>query len=193
MSWIAVNGKSPDAVLAELSWRRTGEQEDFPEADAVCAQLANGWFVVVMNRIMDAYDGTIDPSPLSRGSEVVTCMLEEHVMESGFARWRDGQRLIAVHHDAQQGIRHLDVSGSFSAEMKGIIDAATRSQDEEDQGDAAVDFIFDVAIDMAYRITGYRHDRADVDVVQGYDVLERVPRPKGQGSWWRNLLGKRAG
>jgi hypothetical protein len=194
LSWIGVHGKPADTVLTELGWRRTGEQEDFPEADTTCAQLSNGWFVVVMIRSMDAYDGTIDASQLSRGGEVVACMLEEHVMASGFARWRDGQRLLAVDHDAQQGIRHLEVTGTPAPEMKEIIDEATSSQDKEDEGDADVDFIFDIPIDIAYRVTGYRHDRAELDgTVQKYDVIERLPQPTPQPrSWWSGLFRKRA-
>jgi hypothetical protein len=158
-----------------------------------CAHLANGWFVIVMNRTVDAFDRTIDPARLSRGAEVVTCTLEEHVMVSGFARWKDGERLVTVDHDAQQSIRHLDVAGSVSPEMSEIIAEAISSQDREDQGEAEVDFICDIPIDIAYRLTGYRHDRAEVDgIVQRYEVLEKLPRPQPRSSW-RSLFGKGAG
>ena len=59
-------------------------------------------------------------------------------------------------------IRHLDLE-NLPSEMTDIVEKATGSQNAEDGGDAAMDFIFDVPIDVAYRLTGFRHDRADVD------------------------------
>ncbi len=192
LSWIGVRGKSPDAVLNDLGWRRTGEREDVPESDAVCTQLRSGWFIVVLNNSLDAFDA-IDPTDLSRGGDVVTCMVEEHVMVSGFSSWTDGRRVVTVGHDAEKGIQHLLVTGSLSPELKQIVDAAIRSQDTKDDGDADTDFIFDVPIDMAYRLTGFRHDHVELDgSIQMYDILEPLPGAKSaKGSWWRSLFRRR--
>lgn len=186
LSWIGVRGKAPDSVLTELGYRRNGEREELPESPAVCAQLESGWFVVVLNNSSDAFDGTIDPAPLSRGAEVITCMVEEHVMVSGFSHWKDGTRVLAVGHDAQRGIRHLDVEGSLPAEMQQIVDDAMRSQD-----DGEADYVFDIAIEVAHRLTGFRHD---YDLGEGamFDVLEKQPSADRRTSrWWSSFIGKR--
>ena len=189
LSWLGVRGKSPESVLQELGFRPTGEQEEIPESPAVCARLTTGWFIVVMNNSMDAYDGTVDLTSLSQGAEVVTCMLEEHVMMSGYSDWMDGARITAVMHDAQQGIGHLEVE-NLPADMMDIVERAHASQDEEDQRRADTDFIFDIPIDAAYRRTGFRHDRADRDgVVSKYEILEAV---RG-GGWLRSVFRRPAG
>ena len=189
LSWLGVRGKSPEVVLEELGLRLTGEHEDIPESGIVCASLSTGWFVVVMNNSMAAYDGSMDVSRLSRGAEVVTCMLEEHVMMSGYARWKDGTRMTSVMHDAQHGVRHLD-SENLPPDMTDIAERAKASQDKEDEADASTDFIFDVPIDVAYRVTGFRHDRADRDgVLRHYDILEPLTRGTAQrGGWLRGVF-----
>lgn len=49
--------------------------------------------------------------------------------------------------------------------------------------DDGVDFFFDVPVNIAWELTGYRHDEGD----HTYEVLEPVPR-KG---WVARLLGAR--
>lgn len=192
LSWLGVRGKSRESVLEELAFRLTGEQEDIPESPAVCAQVNTGWFVLVLNNSMDAFDDTLDIASLSKGAEVVTCMVEEHVMMSGYASWKDGTRTAIVIHDGgQQGVRHLEVE-NLPAELADIVEKAMAAQDEEDRGKADTDFIFDIPIDAAQRRTGFRHDRADLDgVVSGYDILERLPRNAAHGGGWlRGIFGR---
>lgn len=193
LSWVGVRGKPPDTVLADLGYRRTGEQEDVPESPVVCAGLQTGWFVVVMNERIDAFDGTIDLSALSRGAEVVACMVEEHVMVSAFVSWNDGKKVLEAHHNAQVSVRHLDVRGSLSPEMTRIVDDAMRSQRTEDAGEASTDFVFDIPVDLAWHLTGFRHDR-DIDDGgdQQFDILEKLGGPKGRG-WWSGLFRRGRG
>ena len=190
-SWIAVRGKSPDAVLAELGWRGTGEREEVPESPVVSARLPTGWLVIVMNDSMDAADGAVDPARLSRGADVVTCMVEEHVMVSAFASWNDGKRLLEVGHNGQEDPHHLDVTGSLSPELQQIVDDARRAQAKDDENGGGTDYIFDIPVDMAYRLTGFRHD---LDVGVEFEILERVASAgRGPGSWWKGLFRRRGG
>ncbi len=141
----------------------------------------------------DAYDGTLALAALSKGAEVVACFVEEHVMFSGAAFWRDGSKIGSVEHDAQQGIHHLVVSGALPPEASAIVEKARSSQDAEDKGASEVDFIFDVPVDISQRITGFRYDRIDVDGVElSFDVLAEVPDPRRAG-WLKSLFGRRSG
>lgn len=171
LSWVAVRGKSADDVLATLGWRRTGGREESPESPVVCGQLRTGWVVIVMNRSMDAFDGTIDLATLSRGAEVVACAVEEHAMVSACSRWADGRRLLEVTHVSPVNPRHLDVTGSPPPELQGFIDAATRAYDDDEEGET--DYMFDVPVDVAEHLTGFRHDAGDDALA--FDVLERRP------------------
>jgi hypothetical protein len=49
ISWLAVSGKSPEIVLAELGVSKTGATEEFPESPVTCANLSSGWFLVFAN------------------------------------------------------------------------------------------------------------------------------------------------
>ena len=48
--WLAVKGKSPDAVRTELKLRATGEREDVPESPVTGVELPGGWYVVLDNK-----------------------------------------------------------------------------------------------------------------------------------------------
>jgi hypothetical protein len=193
LSWIGIRGMSPEAAVEKAGFRLTGHQEEFPESPVTCARLESGWCVIVMNRSMDAHDGSIDPSQFLPGAEIVTCMLEEHVMASGFSRWTNGERVLSVEHDSQQGARHLEISGNLSSEAKAIIEEATSSQNKEDEGDAEVDFFFDIPINIAYGLTGFRHDHANPDgVAARFEVLDAISR-RHRGSWWKSLFRRGGG
>ena len=81
LSWLAVKGKSPQAVRDELGFRVTGEHEAMPESDLTAAELPNGWYLMVAHRSEQVVpDGVL--KQLSAGCEDVTCFVEEHVMFS---------------------------------------------------------------------------------------------------------------
>ena len=193
LSWVAVHGKDPQAVLDGLGWRRTGEQEEIPESPTTCTSLRPGWFALIMMNRADAYDGTVDLARLSKGAELVAGFVEEHVMFSGVVLWRDASKVWSVEHDGQEGIGHLAVGGQPPSELAVIIEQAKASHDAEDDGSAAVDFMFDVPVDIAQRIAAFRYDRSDADGVElQFDVLAELPRAR-RGGWLRSILGGRAG
>jgi hypothetical protein len=188
LSWVAVRGKAADGVLAELGWRRTGRQEEWLESDTTCADLGPGWFGVMMRNREDAYDGTVDLGRLSKGGEVVACFVEEHVMFSGAVAWRDGAELWSIRHDAQEGTRHLITGGRLPPEAADIVDKARGAQDAEDAADTEVDFIFEVPVDVAQLVTGFRHDVDGVPL--RFEVLEQVT-PRRRAGWVRSIFGGR--
>src|SRR5687768_12041218 len=100
-SSLAIIRKSPDAILTTLGLRRTGEREEFPESPFVAASLPSGWLLVVVDGAEHAIISDETLRQLSADCEVVTCTVEEHVMVSEAAGWRDGQRVWRVTHDAQ--------------------------------------------------------------------------------------------
>jgi hypothetical protein len=111
LSWVAVNGVTPQAVQSALALRGTGSREEFPESDITGTMLPGGWYLVVSQR--DGLRLTED-SALKRLSclgEVVMCWVEEHVMCSFAACWRDGQRIWSVNHDSGRGIENFVVEG----------------------------------------------------------------------------------
>ncbi|MGV9409479.1 hypothetical protein ACWDOP_06150 [Nocardia sp. NPDC003693] len=91
--WIAVRGKSPDAVCAELGLRRTGVYECDSRTQYAGAVMADGWFLIVEDGRNEVLRNRTDFARLSQDCEVIECTLEAEYLDSDSAiGWRDGWR-----------------------------------------------------------------------------------------------------
>ncbi len=176
LSWLAVRGKDAEAVRRQLGVSGTGEHEDVPDSPLLGAELPTGWYLVVANH--SVVEETEPVSELSTGGEVVTCFVEEHVMYSRASGWKDGKRLWSITHDSQHGIDHLEAEGDPPAQFIPVRDRLTAKQIS--RGDA--DFIFDIPVEVAHALTGFRHDR---DISGAADEpYERLERRRPVKKWW---------
>jgi len=149
LSWFAVRGKTPEAVLQDLGLRNVGKEH---RKTRFCGgALPSGWYLVIHGRHEFTND---EVRRLSLGCEVIACFVEEHVMFSSAAGWKDGEQMWSVAHDAQEGDGHLEVQGKPPTGFAAICDCLTKQQQE----DGGADFIFDIPIALAAELTGYRHD-----------------------------------
>lgn len=171
-SWLAVRGKPPAAVLETLSLRGTAAREEIAESPIVGAELPRGWYLVVASRSGHRLMHDQIFQRLSAGCEVVTGDVEEHVMVSVATGWKEGQRVWAVTHDAQRDMEHLRTEGELPAAFTNIRDRLRSKQRTSGGRRADVDYIFDVPIELAQTLTGYRHD-ADIPGVgaEPFEVL----------------------
>jgi hypothetical protein len=182
-SWIAVRGKPQETVLAELSQRRTGEHVELPNTETVTTILPSGWVFIWT----DHFDEPLFLQPalaaLSHGCELVSVKIEEHIMYSSAELWRNGMQVWFVSHYAERGLLDLTSAGDLPAFFADIKADYLRQQAKHHASNdpLKVDFIFDVPIETAARITGFRHDVGDsADKAAPYDVLEPAPpRPAG--------------
>jgi hypothetical protein len=181
LSWAATKGDA-ETVHSALGLRPTGKREESPKSDIVGAELRGGWYLVLY-RGCDAARRARES--LSRLGEVVYCSVEEHVMVSAASAWKDGKCLWSVVHDGQEGINDLQVKGALPASFASIRDRQKAKQDAgekvpTDGEEFAVDHMFDVPVDLALELTGFRHDR-DVPGVEGnaYEVLESAKKRWG--------------
>ena len=173
LSWVAVRGKSRDAILEQLRLVGTGQKEEIPESPIAGAELRDGWFLVVANNFDFAEQQPL--AQLSAAGELVTCAVEEHVMVSSASAWRDGRQVWSVLHDSQVARCHLATEGELPPEFPVIRDELLASQ-EADGGDASdVDFVFDVPVNVARAMTGYRYDGCTGD--DGTASFERLEHP----------------
>jgi hypothetical protein len=155
VSWLAIRGKDADTVQRELALAGTGEYEEVPESPLLGANLAEGWYLVFANRCDYADNAPLER--LSRGDLLVTCAVEEHAMISHASGWSDGRSEWSVLHDSQQGLEHLDAQGDLPPAFAAIRDRL--SEEQAEQGEA--DYLFDVPIEVARAITGFRHDQSE--------------------------------
>ena len=151
LSWFAVRGKTPEAVLQDFGLKNVGKE--YRETPFCGGMLPSGWYLVIHGRHEFTND---EVRRLSHGCEVIACFVEEHVMVSRAAGWKDGKPVWSVAHDAEQGDGHLEVEGSPPAGFPPIRDRLTRQQEEE----GGADFIFNIPVDLAKELTAYSHEEA---------------------------------
>lgn len=189
LSWVAVKGPTPETVQAFLHLRPTGERSEVPESDVDGVKLPGGWYVVVTNRDFTFVKDDLLES-LSALGEVIMCYVEEHVMASGAAGWRDGKCIWSLTHDSQKSVYHLDVKGEPPPPFDDIYDRLDQDQNEAGGENAEGDYIFDVPVALAKALTSFVHNEDPPSLVEDedpFEILESTkPKPK---TIWKRLFG----
>jgi hypothetical protein len=183
LSWLAIKGKSSQAIRDELGFRATGEKEEIPESELSAVEMPNGWYLIVSNRTEQVVPDATLQQLSSSGCELVTCFVEEHVMVSSSTGWRNGQMVWSVTHDAQKEIKHLVVKGEPPAEFSVIRENLFGKQ----AGVNDCDYIFDIPVETAKSVVGYRYYQ-DVPGLRG-DVFEVLAASK-KPSFFKKLFGR---
>jgi hypothetical protein len=179
VGWIAVEGMEQGRILEALSLVPAPDARK-PKA-SICT-LPNGWSVLF----------TVDfgfPTPermavLSADGAAIAVSADDRSMFSVVRGYEQGKAVFAIEHDGgSQGVRHMETVGKAPAAWAAILDQASREQDQEDQGDAEVDYLFDAPMALAFALCGYRHDKPWPDGPQHEMTL--LAERKGPG-----LLGR---
>ena len=172
LSWCAVRGKEAKVVLDELGLHPTGEREAFAESPLVAAQLPSGWYVIVADHD-ERFQAEEVRVRLSLRCEMVSCDVEEHVMYSAASGWQNGQMLWSVEHAGSDGLDDLHTEGQLPAVFPDIR-ARLQAELAENQRDA--DYLFDVPIELAKALVGYRHDEdLPASDEEPFEVLAEAP------------------
>jgi hypothetical protein len=96
---------------------------------------------------------------LSRGCELIGAQVEEHVMASASFFYRDGTQQWNITHESERGRENLETEGTLPPEFSDAKAAGLKLQAEKGE-EEGVDYIFDVPLEVAERVCGYRHDRS---------------------------------
>jgi hypothetical protein len=191
LSWLAVKGKPVADILRELRLRPTGTQGLEGEESFASAQSDAGWYLIVMNVAEHEYLGPNVIGPLSAGCEVMTCTVEEHVMFSESAGWKDGRQLWRVRHEGENGPVGLEEEGTFPAEYAPIRERLAKQQESEGGATADVDYLFDIPVVLAQTFVGYKHDEINsAFATDGFEVLEFEDPTPAKRSWLGRLIDK---
>jgi hypothetical protein len=191
-SSLAVKGTTPGVVLTALGLQSTGKREEFPESPLTAANLPSGWFLVVLDR--DAQDIISDEMlrQLSMGCEVVTSVVEEHVMASESTCWRDGKRVWRVYHDSNSRIDHLQIDGEVPFTLAAIRDRLSTKQRAAGGKKACVDYFFEIPVELAMSFTGFRHDADTPGLANdAFEVLEQTLPVPVKKNFFQRLFAKR--
>lgn len=99
-------------------------------------------------------------------------------MYSRASGWKDGRRVWSITHDLQRGNGHLEAEGDVPPVFAPVRDRLIAEQLSRDHAD----YIFDVPVEVAKALTGFRHDRDIPGAAdEPYERLERRSREK---KWW---------
>jgi hypothetical protein len=175
ISWLTVQGAGRGVVLDALGLEETDKRDEYPTQSPIAgATLADGWYVIVLDRYGHALLGDDTLHRLSKLGHVVAGAGEEHVMCSLACGWQQGQRVWSVMHDAQVGIEHLEVEGQTPSGFEQIRDHALSQQEAEGGSEADinyVDYVYDIPLATAKLVTGFSWDETQPE--DGLVVLRR--------------------
>ena len=162
IGWIAVNSRSPEAALAEMGLKRTGESDEMFDFEVSGYRTPSGWYVMIFNDPSAALVADEVMQRLSKEHVVLRANIEEHVMYSSAEAWADGTQQWELIHDSAEGIYHLEVTGNPPKAFDEIRKACVAEQDADGE-DSDVDYIFDVPLKLALEVTGFMHDEVPPD------------------------------
>jgi len=202
MSWVFVHGIDQDALYEALDLAPTGGTPSRYDLGTSRVPLAgatvkSGWSAVFAKYalVMDLTTGT-NPSRLTRLSpkfRSIICVVLEHAMISYGSFWQGSQPIWKIRHDSRQGGEHLEAFGDLPPEFANFRDIAVDKQRSQrlEPSEWRVDYVFDVPLDTAATITGYRHNRrVERDFFTNFQVLEptngivltKLSQPP---TWWQ--------
>jgi len=156
ISWLAVRGKAENVVRKELGLIEAGQREFVPEAAIQGLDLGSGWYLLYFNS--PGFPPRVEHAipDVSRGAELVACVIDEYSMLSLAFGYSNGKSMWHVLHNAQKGKRHLETSGMLPAPYHAMRVEQLAKQVAESR---KTDNIFDVPVMLAHELTGYRHDQ----------------------------------
>lgn len=180
IAWLAVKTDDPQPLFERLQLRPTGEPDQDCESP-VCGGALEGWFLLIAKGCDHRIASDAFLTEFSGGLEVVACSIEEHVMFSSAAGWSDGQCKWAIVHDAQQGMLHLTASGQPPDSFDPIRSQLLAQQEAEGGTEAEVDLVFDIPLQVARSIVGFKHDENTEWTEQAsFAAYQDMRRP-----WWK--------
>jgi hypothetical protein len=173
ISWVAFENLSKAEVLMRTRFRDTGVPDEANEAPFSVAALPTGWVVLFSS---DFDYGTAEHlAALSSGAVVVSCQVEEHVMFSAAHCSTDTREAWSVSHDSQRGRYDVVTRGALPSAFAPIKMRLNSRQDDSGGAASDVDYTFDIPVELAAEMTGYRHDRWKFDWGRpNFTVVERA-------------------
>ena len=160
ISWLAVKNTDTELLLQNLGLTPTGDMGGYGESLFTGRTLPSGWFILVINQCKHTFVRPKVLESLSDHGEVIACSIEEHVMWSTAELWRNGAQVWRIEHDAQRNISHISTSGLLPDGYSAIERKFTEQQKQSDGKTSGTDYIFEIPLQMARSIVGFKHDEA---------------------------------
>jgi hypothetical protein len=182
-------------LLSHFGFRDTGEPDEANEASFSVAELPTGWTILWSN---DQTFAKIEVcTPLSFKVPVLSCWVNETVMFSSANYFDKGNYLWFAGHDAQKGLSSLETDGELPSQFADIRDRLFAQQVAEGGDQADIDFIFDVPLELAQSVCGFKHNLCEFEwgtpeftAVDSSQPTSSVPEAGSKSGWLSRLFGK---
>jgi hypothetical protein len=144
--------------LRKAGLRGTAESDEANEAPFSGAEIPGGWFVLFSNDFGFATSERV--ASFSSDCRTVACQVHEGIMVSSSCAFERGAKLWQIEHNFQEHANDLSITGSPPATFHSIRDRLMQLQAQQDDSRVLrVDHIFDIPLETAESVCGYRHDR----------------------------------
>lgn len=161
ISWVGIKGLSKSEALSALKATDTGVIDEANEAPFSGAEIPGGWLILFVNDF-EFVRGEVLAS-LSSNCDLVACQVHEGVMVSAAYAYSQGAEQWSLVHNSQNGLRDLVVLGSPPPIFERVRERLTGEQDANGGDSSDVDYFFDIPVETAAALCGYRHDRWKFD------------------------------
>ncbi len=173
LSWIAVKGRTTEDLQRLIGFRSTGKPGNYGEHYLVGRSLQDGWYILIANSSDDPIANNKMLSELSKGGQAIVCSVEEHVMFSSCSFWDKGKKAWSVKHRGDRNVFDLVKSGKVPKSYASLMEELVQKQKAESGENADVDHIFELPLELAKQLVGFRHDQETGDAGDGsYEILE---------------------
>ena len=174
-------GQAPETVRDELRLRASSlHGDDKLTFQIVGASSDAGWYLIVAR----GRDHRLIQEPvvksLSVGCEVMTCTVEEQVIFSAADLLAHGSREWSVTYDGEEAATDIVVEGKFPFAFSGIRAQFTALAQAEDAGDALVDPMFEIPVEIVRSVIDYKPYDRNAGYEGRYMLLEGLDTP-----WWK--------
>lgn len=195
VEWVAVKGRSLEAVHAALGMKPDGEPGAFSNHEQAGTPLPNGWYGVFTSGIAEE----AGLAELSRGAEVVFSCEAQGVCQGFAYEFKDGERLWKISYDYNDSWdNEMEVSGEPPAPFPRLRRALERHAAREVEP-ANFNDLTGLVHDIASRRCGFEPWKA-VESLETWQALEIIApgppppesraskkNPDGSGLWGRLL------
>ncbi|HTT98118.1 MAG TPA: hypothetical protein VMF58_08710 [Rhizomicrobium sp.] len=183
--WLGFSGKRKADVLGALRAKDTGLLDEANESPMSIARLPNNWTIIWLNRFDHPLASEASIQSLSKNCTLVTAHVNESTMFSSTQLHANGAQLWSITHSAKEGMYNLQTSGTLPEFYSEISARLTGKQDQNGGDKSKVDYIFDVPVEVAKSVCGYRYNLCRYDWGEPYFTTLRELGPSASWQFWR--------
>jgi hypothetical protein len=186
LSLLAVQTNDPAEVLQQLGYVRTDQFCEYARESLSGYSLPANWFLIVARGCDNRFLQPKILGPLSEHFPVVACSIEEHVMFSSAEYWVSGNQVWHAEHIGENGPIHLNTSGTLPPGFEAMAAAHKEAQEADGGEKAGVDHYFEIPLNAAKEITGFKHDE-DIPGInyENFELLRKASSSIEPKPWWR--------